>query len=107
MLTLRRLERRLLEKKIWKDYKGEEIDSIRVKVMRAQGGHCLVCGQLLTGTEERTELHHIQSISEGGSWAYKNLSLLHETCHKQVTVNNELNGTIAHRRKLGKEWITL
>jgi len=100
-------ERKILELRIWKDYKGDEDGTLREKVLRAQGGHCLCCGSLILGSEEKIELHHIQSILDGGTWSYKNLCLLHETCHKQVTKNKLLNKKIAHRRKIGKDWITL
>lgn len=99
-------ERKVLELRIWKDYKGDEDGTLREKVLRAQGGHCLCCGSPILGSEEEIELHHILSILEGGTWSYKNLCLLHETCHKQVTKNKLLNKKIAHRRKIGKDWIT-
>lgn len=100
-------ERRVLELRIWKDYKGDENGTLREKVLRSQGGLCLVCSSSILGSEENIELHHIQSILDGGTWSYKNLCLLHETCHKQVTLDKLLNKKVAHRRNVGKLWITL
>jgi len=63
-------------------------------------GNCIVCGKSLLNSEERLELHHIKPLKEGGTWQFKNLAMIHETCHKQVTYNKEENNKLAHNRDI-------
>ena len=54
------------------------------KLLTTQKGLCPVCGQsLLNG--ENLEVHHRKPRSRGGDDRPKNLALLHQTCHKQLT----------------------
>jgi len=56
----------------------------RTKLLKKQRGMCPVCATgLLNG--EPLEVHHIQSRKRGGKDTLKNLLLLHQFCHKQVT----------------------
>ncbi|MDE2733819.1 MAG: group II intron reverse transcriptase/maturase [Gemmatimonadota bacterium] len=53
------------------------------RLAKKQKGNCPVCrDSLFTG--EELHIHHILPKSEGGTDQYRNLALLHVTCHQQV-----------------------
>lgn len=56
----------------------------RERLIKKQGGLCPVCNDSLLEGEE-TEVHHRKPRSRGGSDALKNLALLHQNCHRQIT----------------------
>jgi len=55
-------------------------------LLKKQQGICPVCNAELLNNEE-LEIHHIKPRKTGGSDEFKNLIVLHKTCHKQVTYN--------------------
>lgn len=57
---------------------------VRSKLLKKQKGVCPVCNSYLINNE-KVEVHHIQSRKDGGTDNPKNLLLLHNECHKQVT----------------------
>jgi RNA-directed DNA polymerase len=62
----------------------------RKKLLTAQNGICPICEQpLLNG--EILEVHHRKPRSRGGDDRLRNLVMLHQTCHKQVTHSKNLN----------------
>ena len=65
--------------------------SRRSRLYKRQNGLCPVCETPLDLNEE-WEIHHIIPRSKKGSEKLSNLSLLHKTCHRQITYtkNNKL-----------------
>lgn len=65
-----------------------QLNAQRSKLLKKQGGTCPVCGaELLDG--EPLEVHHIKRRMHGGSDALRNLLLLHQACHRQVTYSKD------------------
>lgn len=58
---------------------GVEFRKVKKAVRKAYGGKCFVCG-----AKEKTEIHHIRPLSEGGSNSILNLVLLCSECHAAV-----------------------
>jgi RNA-directed DNA polymerase len=73
-----------------------QLNAQRSKLLKKQGGTCPVCGtELLDG--ESLEVHHIKRRTQGGSDALRNLLLLHQACHKQVTYSKNIRLKAAWR----------
>jgi RNA-directed DNA polymerase len=51
---------------------------------KAQGGKCVVCGQLLQAEEQPWHIHHRRWRCFGGLDTFDNLELLHANCHRQI-----------------------
>jgi RNA-directed DNA polymerase len=86
-------DRDLLDARAMKIALGGE-SGIRKALLIRDNARCLVCGtSLLEGSEgsEGAELHHLKPQRDGGDWSLRNLILLHATCHKKVTYDEELN----------------
>lgn len=61
----------------------------RIKLAKKQNYHCPVCHNPLQNGEE-LEIHHIRFKTYGGSNEYKNLQLLHTSCHIQFHKRNPI-----------------
>jgi len=65
-------------------YRSALLNPNRSKLLKKQRGICPVCNAgLLSG--EPLEVHHIKRRKLGGKDTLRNLLLLHQFCHKQVT----------------------
>lgn len=60
----------------------------RARLIKLQKGVCPVCGNNFLEGEE-TEVHHKKPRSLGGSDATRNLALLHQSCHRQITYSTD------------------
>ena len=58
------------------------------RLAKKQKGNCPVCRDTLFNGE-KLHIHHILPKAEGGTDQYKNLALLHVTCHQQVHQKRE------------------
>ena len=58
---------------------------IHERLYRVQAGKCPICTVPLLENNESLEIHHIVPRASGGSDKFKNLLLLHQECHHQVT----------------------
>jgi len=66
------------------------VTKLKHKLLVTQKGFCPICDSPLLNNEI-LEVHHRKPRSKGGSDKPKNLILLHQTCHKQVTYSKNLN----------------
>ncbi|WP_337595421.1 HNH endonuclease [Ruthenibacterium lactatiformans] len=53
----------------------------RQKLAKKQKCVCPMCGMSITDFEEGLETHHILPVVKGGTGTYKNLQLVHISCH--------------------------
>ena len=89
-------ERYQLEQRAFKISIGTKKDQAVGKALLVRDGSlCLVCGRSLLETYETVEIHHIRARKSGGDWKLNNLALLHYTCHKLVTYDQEENARIS------------
>lgn len=65
--------------------------AIRRALLIRDNALCLVCETSVVTCEENVELHHLAPLRSGKNWSLRNLVLLHATCHKKVTYDEELN----------------
>jgi len=71
--------------KIAKNLRDLEYSDPRIqKLLIKQKGICLVCNELLN-LQEKWEVHHVKPKKLGGKNDIKNLIVLHQMCHSQVT----------------------
>lgn len=78
---------------------NKTVPELKRALAREQLGLCLVCNTPLldesiktswyTYESEKVEIHHIKSVKEGGTSGFKDLILLHRTCHAQVTHSSD------------------
>ena len=61
---------------------GMEGQRVKQRMLKEQGGKCLVCGQMLG--EDHHVHHKIWRVFGGDGLGTTNLVLVHETCHKQI-----------------------
>ena len=77
----------------WEKRNFKQVDTLthnrHKRLAKKQKGKCPVCqDSLFTG--EELHIHHILPKSEGGTDQYRNLALLHVTCHQQVHRKREV-----------------
>lgn len=75
--------------------KGEK--GLRKILIERDQGVCLVCHTSVIDSSENVELHHLIPHSAGGNWKIDNLVLLHSTCHKKVTYDEDLNQSLKNQ----------
>ena len=63
-----------------KEFENNTVSS-RQKLAKKQNYVCPICGRSITGFKEGLEIHHIKPKYHGGSNEYKNLQLVHISCH--------------------------
>lgn len=71
----------------------------RQKLAKKQGYLCSLCGHSLTG-EEGLEVHHKLPKAHGGEDTYKNLQLVHISCHIDHHKNHPFKGNIPSIKRL-------
>ena len=71
----------------WKQRNFKQVETLpyarQKRLAKRQKGICLVCRDSLFNGEN-LHVHHIIPKAEGGTDLYRNLALLHVTCHQQV-----------------------
>jgi RNA-directed DNA polymerase len=75
----------------------------RQKLAKKQRYLCPLCGQFICDNRESLEVHHIIPRALGGTNEYKNLQLVHISCHIDHHIKHPVNGTIATQKQLRKE----
>jgi len=63
-----------------KEFEGNNV-SYRKKLAKKQNYVCPMCGNSITDFNEGLEIHHLTPKCHGGSDEYKNLQLIHISCH--------------------------
>ena len=63
-----------------KEFENDNVAS-RQKLAKKQNYVCPICKRSITDFKEGLEIHHIISKHHGGSGEYKNLQLVHISCH--------------------------
>lgn len=81
------------QREYWKQRNFKQVDTLpharQKRLAKKQRGICSVCrGSLFNG--ENLHVHHILPKAEGGTDHYRNLALLHVTCHQQVHRKREV-----------------
>ena len=66
-----------------RDRKEFDLNNVayRQKLAKKQKYVCPMCGMSITNFEEGLETHHILPVVKGGTGTYKNLQLVHISCH--------------------------
>lgn len=77
----------------------------RQKLAKKQRYLCPLCGQFICDNREALEVHHITPRALGGTNEYKNLQLVHTSCHTDHHIKHPVNGKIATQQELRKEKI--
>jgi RNA-directed DNA polymerase len=90
------------EKRDIKQFNANNIMS-RQKLAKKQRYLCPLCGQFICDNREGLEVHHIIPRALGGADEYKNLQLVHISCHIDHHTKHPVNGKIATQQELRKE----
>ena len=74
-------------KNFWKERQTKKSQypnkNMKGKLWKRQKGHCPICNDHINNGE-KTHIHHIVPKSQGGDNTLKNLSIIHEICHRQI-----------------------
>lgn len=65
-------------------------NDLQKTLLKSTEGICKVCSEPITMDDE-VEIHHILAKKDGGEDKIKNLLILHEICHRNVTLNKDPN----------------
>ena len=63
-----------------KEFENNNVSS-RQKLAKKQNYVCPICGRSITDFKEGLEIHHVVPKYHGGGDEYKNLNLVHISCH--------------------------
>ncbi len=81
------------QREYWQQRNFRQVDTLPLarqkRLAKKQKGNCPVCRDTLFNGEE-LHVHHILPKAEGGTDQYRNLALLHVTCHQQVHRKREV-----------------
>jgi RNA-directed DNA polymerase len=75
----------------------------RQKLAKKQNYSCPLCRTLILDSEERLELHRKIPRHQGGTDEYKNLQLVHASCHKGHHKLHPVDGPLPTQSQLAKE----
>ena len=71
-----------LKRKLLKDAR---LSKLKKKLLAAQDGVCIRCGEMIDLDMEVINVDHIVPKADGGVDRPSNMAVLHEACHKQKT----------------------
>lgn len=89
------------EKRDIKCFIAKNVDS-KQKLAKTQRYKCPLCGQSIVDVSEGLETHHKHPKSQGGNDSYKNLWLVHISCHIKHHIDFPAKGPIPTNKDLAK-----
>lgn len=92
-------KKRYFEQRDIKEFDSKNVSS-RQKLAKKQNYLCPLCGLSLVGNDEGNEVHHKHPKIQGGDNSYKNLCLVHISCHIRHHQVFPAKGPIPNKKQL-------